>query len=49
MPIAGGLDTCRKQVTFDYLDTVTGQVCAARSARLTGCTCAPAWRGSLKA
>jgi len=21
MPIAGGLDTCRKQITFDYPDT----------------------------
>jgi transposase len=27
MPIAGGLDIHRKQITFDYLDTVTGQVC----------------------
>jgi transposase len=26
MPIAGGLDIHRKQITFDYLDTVTGQV-----------------------
>ena len=26
MPIVGGLDTHRKQLTFDYLDTVTGQV-----------------------
>ena len=24
MPIVGGLDICRKQITFDYLDTVTG-------------------------
>ena len=27
MPIAGGLDIHRKQITFGYLDTVTGQVC----------------------
>jgi transposase len=27
MPIAGGLDIHRKQITFDYLDTGTGQVC----------------------
>jgi transposase len=27
MPIVGGLDIHRKQITFDYLDTVTGQVC----------------------
>ena len=26
MPIVGGVDIHRKQVTFDYLDTVTGQV-----------------------
>src|SRR5690348_17133963 len=26
MPIVGGLDIHRKQITFDYLDTVTGQV-----------------------
>ena len=27
MSIVGGLDIHRKQITFDYLDTVTGQVC----------------------
>ena len=27
MPIVGGLDIHRKQLTFDYLDTVTGEVC----------------------
>jgi transposase len=26
VPIAGGLDIHRKQLTFEYLDTVTGQV-----------------------
>src|ERR1700758_4672873 len=26
MPIVGGLDIHRKQLTFDYLDTVSGQV-----------------------
>jgi hypothetical protein len=26
MPIVGGPDIHRKQITFDYLDTVTGQV-----------------------
>jgi hypothetical protein len=26
MPIVGGLDIHRKQITFDYLDTVTGAV-----------------------
>jgi len=27
MPIVGGLDIHRRQITFDYLDTGTGQVC----------------------
>jgi transposase len=27
MPIAGGLDIHREQITFGYLDTGTGQVC----------------------
>ena len=26
MPIVGGLDICRKQITFDYPGTATGQV-----------------------
>ena len=26
MPIVGGLDIHRKQLTFDYMDTVTGEV-----------------------
>jgi hypothetical protein len=26
MPIVGGLDIHRRQITFDYLDTVTGEV-----------------------
>ena len=26
MPIVGGLDIHRKQLTFDYVDTVTGEV-----------------------
>jgi transposase len=26
MPIVGGLDIHRKQITFDYLDTVTGEI-----------------------
>ena len=30
MPIVGGLDIHRKQITFDYLDTATGQVVAQR-------------------
>jgi hypothetical protein len=40
MAIVGGLDIHRKQITFDYQDTVTGQVRRGQS------TCAPGWRGS---
>jgi transposase len=32
MPIVGGLDIHRKQITFDYLDTATGQVCRGQIA-----------------
>src|SRR5690348_5051023 len=32
MPIVGGLDIHRKQLTFDYLDTVTGQAVRGRVA-----------------
>jgi len=38
MPIVGGLDIHRKQLTFDYLDTVTGEVNGARSPLPTGRT-----------
>ena len=37
--IVGGLDIHRKQLTFDYLDMVTGEVSAGRSPRLTGSIC----------
>jgi len=30
MSIVGGLDVHRRQITFDYLDTDTGQVCCGR-------------------
>jgi transposase len=30
MGIVGGLDVHRRQITFDYLDTVTGEVCTGR-------------------
>ena len=32
MTIVGGLDIHRKQLTFDYLDTVTGEVARGRIA-----------------
>jgi len=41
MPIVGGLDIHRKQITFDYLDTVTGEV---RRGQIT-----PAGRAHLRA
>jgi hypothetical protein len=40
MPIVGGLDIHRKQITVDYLDTVTGEVQRGRVA--------PADRGHLR-
>ena len=46
MPIVGGLDIHRKQITFDYLDTVTGQVCRGQVSPATGCTCGPGYPGS---
>jgi transposase len=46
MSIVGGLDIHRKQLTFDYLDTVTGRWCAGRSRPRTGSTCAAGWPGS---
>ena len=47
MPIVGGLDIHRKQITFDYLDTVTGevrrgQIAPADRAHPTWCMPAPA-------
>jgi len=30
MPMVGGLDIHRKQITFDYLDTEIGQVCCGQ-------------------
>jgi hypothetical protein len=41
MPVVGGVDIHRKQLTFDYLDTVTGQVRRGQVA--------PAGRGHLRA
>ena len=32
MSMVGGLDIHRKQITFDYLDAVTGQVCRGQIA-----------------
>ncbi|HYB18075.1 MAG TPA: hypothetical protein VEF71_21775, partial [Streptosporangiaceae bacterium] len=49
MPIVGGLDICRKQITFDYLDTGAGQVRRGQIApadRAHLRTCARGWPGS---
>jgi hypothetical protein len=46
MPIVGGLDIHRKQLTFDYLGTVTGQVRRGQVSPAAGCTCVPGWPGS---
>src|SRR5260370_3216332 len=52
MPIVGGLDIHRKQLTFDYLDTVTGevqrgQVSPADRAHLRACLRRFAGRGDV--
>jgi len=49
MPIVGELDIHRKQITFDYLDTVTGEVKRGQIAQRTGSTCGPGWPGLLAA
>ena len=42
MPIVGGLDIHRKQITFDYLDTATGEVKRGQIAPADrGRTCGP--------
>ena len=50
MPIVGGLDIHRKQLTFDYLDTSTGevkrgQIAPADRARLRCLAGAVRWPG----
>ena len=45
MPIVGGPDIHRKQLTFHYLDTDTGEVKRGQVAPPTGSTCARGWRG----
>jgi hypothetical protein len=42
----GGLDIHRKQITFDYLDLVTGEVKCGQVTRLTGSISGPGWPGS---
>ena len=46
MPIVGGLDIHRKQITFDYLDTGTGQVRRGQIAPADRAHLRPGWRGS---
>jgi hypothetical protein len=40
MNIVGAFDVHRRQLTFDYLDTVTGEVKRAGLCRPTGSICA---------
>jgi hypothetical protein len=47
MPTVGGLDIHRKQITFDYLDTATGEVRRGQIVPANGSTCGPDWPGSL--
>ena len=44
--IVGGMDIHRKQVTFDYLDLVTGEVKCGQIAPADRATCGPGWNGS---
>ena len=46
MPIVGGLDIHRKQITFDYLDTETGEVRRGQIAPADRRICVRGWRGS---
>jgi transposase len=43
MNIAGAFDVHHRQLTFDYLDTVTGRRSRGREPRLTGSTCGRGW------
>jgi hypothetical protein len=49
MPIVGGLDIHRKQITFDYLDTVTGEVKRGQVAPADRLPCEPGLPGSWRA
>ena len=46
MPIVGGLDIHRKQITFDYLDTETGQVQRGQISPADREHLRAGWRGS---
>ena len=46
MPIVGGLDIHRKQITFDYLDTGTGQVRRGQIAPADRAHLRACWPGS---
>ena len=46
MPIVGGLDIHRRQLTFDYLDTVTGEVKRGQIAPADRVHLRAGWRGS---
>ncbi len=46
MAIVGGFDIHRKQITFDYLDTVTGQVRRGRIDPACPAVLRSGWSGS---
>ena len=46
MSIVGGFDIHRQQITFDYVDTITGEVKRGRSGTLTGTGSLPGCAGS---
>jgi hypothetical protein len=45
MPIVGGLDIHRKQITFDYLDAETGEVKRGQVCMRAGAVCRSARYG----
>jgi hypothetical protein len=43
MSIIGAFDVHRRQLTFEYLDTVSGELKRAGWSRPTGSACGPGW------
>jgi len=49
MTIVGGFDVHRKQITFDYVDTDTGEVRSGRICPATRKRCGPGWASTARA
>jgi hypothetical protein len=46
--IVGGFDVHRKQITFDYVDSVTGEVRSGQIRQATRRTLRPGWVGTAR-